>query len=128
MKPKKHLRRQRFTLMETVVATTLLAVLFSFVFTIMDLNRRLVRQETMRRQALLAVDNTLERLAACPARTAQMAETILRDEVAKSALADLPGIRTTSKRREDKLYLRVITSKGRQLAQVILPTLMRKQP
>ena len=111
-----------FTLMELVVAASVLAILMGCCYTSIRLLHRLQEKSTMENRALLVLDNVVERLAAERRCDLDTVQHLLDTEFKRSELAQRTGVRRQCRRSGDAVELLISGSAGRSLAKLRIPT------
>ena len=115
-------RRRPLLLTEVVLGAGLLAVFASCVFAALGALHDARAAAARQQQALLVLDNTVERLAAEPSWDAATVERLLRAEFAASALGTARGVRATCEPQAGHLALAVVDARGKPLGRLRLPT------
>ena len=116
------MRRHAYNLMEIVVAVGLSGLLFTCAINAFHLIGQTQRDTACRQTAIQVLDNTVERIAAQPARDRETLGRIFQDEFNKS---DLPArsrrFRARCETQNGEWQLAVLRPNGRALAAAGIP-------
>ena len=112
---------RRYTLLEVMAAVFVIAFVAVATASAINFLKRSDVETGQQCRALLAMDNSLERIAAAGKCDSRKAAQIFNDEFSKSGLAGMKGVLPPQAKLEGKtLVLRASTEKGKVLAEVKL--------
>ena len=107
-----------FMLMEVVISISLLGIVMTGTFSGLRANRSFRRKLMLRNQAILVLDNTVERVSALSAPGLSDVQAVLTEEAAAAGLNKIEGLQATCRAEKDTVRLRIGLGDKPPLAQL----------
>jgi len=113
--------RHRFMMMEVIGAAVVLGILLSCCFSMFRLIRQMQVEFGRRSEALIVLDNTLERVSGETSCDFEQFRRILDDEFGRSVLSTVREVRTVVVTEEKHICVRIVGTRERSLGDIRIP-------